>query len=341
MLDFVTIDHAEELDSFVMSHPRCHYMQTSCWGRVKPDWLWQGVLSRDETGKVRGSVALLLHKIRGTHFHMLYAPRGPICDWEDGGTFEELMEGVRQVGKKYHGYLFRMDPQLLPGDDVNRARIEKQGFTITPIDDFSAFQARIVYQLDIAGRTKEEIMAGFCRRTRYDVRFAEKNGVRVEVRGVEALPEFCAMMETTAAHNHFEAKSESYFRRFMEAMGDHARLYMSYKDDLVLSGSIVVQMGGKTWYAYSCSEMNNRKLRGNDLVQWAIICWAVDSGCTLYDFRGVEGFPTEDNPMIGLHRFKQGFGSRLVEFMGQMDLPLRRDWKLIEGAQTLYSKIRR
>lgn len=46
-------------------------------------------------------------------------------------------------------------------------------------------------------------------------------------------------------------------------------------------------------------------------------------GCTLYDFRGVEGQPRPDNPAYGLLRFKQGFDSRFVEYVGQMDLPLR------------------
>ena len=51
MLEFVGIGNSRELDEFVMSHPRCHYMQTSCWGKLKSDWLWQGILSRDDAGK--------------------------------------------------------------------------------------------------------------------------------------------------------------------------------------------------------------------------------------------------------------------------------------------------
>lgn len=341
MLEYVTMEHPEELDAFVMSHPRCHYMQTSYWGKAKPEVEWRGILCRDESGRIRGSAALHLYKIRGTNLHLVYAPRGPICDWEDGETFEELMQGVRQVGKEVHGYLFRMDPQVSPEDQAVRTRIEKQGFTITPYDDFSAFQARIVYQIDIAGRSKEELMAAFAQKTRYNVRLAGKKGVTAKVCGPEALPEFCAMMKTTAAHDNFTPKSQRYFETLLGAMGKYGRLYMAYKDDAAVSGAIAVQMGGKTWYAYGCSEEKHRNLMGSYLNQWEMISWAADAGCSLYDFRGVEGFPTQDNPMAGLHRFKQGFGSHLVEFMGQMDMPLRRDWKLIQGAQELYKRIRR
>ena len=40
MIEFVDIDHAQELDAFVTAHEWSHFMQTSLWGRVKSDWGW-------------------------------------------------------------------------------------------------------------------------------------------------------------------------------------------------------------------------------------------------------------------------------------------------------------
>lgn len=37
MIEFVDIDHAQELDAFVTAHEWSHFMQTSLWGRVKSD----------------------------------------------------------------------------------------------------------------------------------------------------------------------------------------------------------------------------------------------------------------------------------------------------------------
>ncbi|MFR4993950.1 MAG: peptidoglycan bridge formation glycyltransferase FemA/FemB family protein [Oscillospiraceae bacterium] len=42
----------------------------------------------------------------------------------------------------------------------------------------------------------------------------------------------------------------------------------------------------------------------------------------IYDFRGVSGDVSEDNPLYGLFRFKQGFGGDFTEFVGEMDLVL-------------------
>ena len=46
MIEFVDIDHAQELDAFVTAHEWSHFMQTSLWGRVKSDWGWHGILCR-------------------------------------------------------------------------------------------------------------------------------------------------------------------------------------------------------------------------------------------------------------------------------------------------------
>ena len=90
MIEYVDLAHAQELDQFVMSHPNHHFMQTSAWGRVKTDWGWHGIICRDENGKIIGSMALLRHNVHFFKTCMLYAPRGPICDYTDFRTLREL-----------------------------------------------------------------------------------------------------------------------------------------------------------------------------------------------------------------------------------------------------------
>ena len=42
--------------------------------------------------------------------------------------------------------------------------------------------------------------------------------------------------------------------------------------------------------------------------------------CECFDFRGVEGYPTPENPKFGLHRYKQSFGAGFTAYIGQLDL---------------------
>ena len=42
-----------------------------------------------------------------------------------------------------------------------------------------------------------------------------------------------------------------------------------------------------------------------------------------YDFRGVSGDISPENPLYGLYRFKKGFGGEFTEFLGEFDLVLK------------------
>ena len=50
---------------------------------------------------------------------------------------------------------------------------------------------------------------------------------------------------------------------------------------------------------------------------------AIETGRHWFDFRGVEGYPVEENPKYGLHRYKQGFGAQFHAYVGQLDLTTR------------------
>lgn len=70
----------------------------------------------------------------------------------------------------------------------------------------------------------------------------------------------------------------------------------------------------------------------NYLLQWSIICWALERGSRIYDFRGVSGDLSEDNPLYGLYRFKKGFGGEFTEFIGEYDLVLDRRMNFCVGS---------
>lgn len=61
----------------------------------------------------------------------------------------------------------------------------------------------------------------------------------------------------------------------------------------------------------------------NYLLQWEMIRWAIEEKCNIYDFRGVSGDITPDNPLYGLYRFKKRFNGNFVEFLGEYELPLK------------------
>ena len=103
-----------------------------------------------------------------------------------------------------------------------------------------------------------------------------------------------------------------------------AQLFLAYYDDIPLAGAIAFRLGTRAWYVYGASSNEHRNLQASHLMQWEMIKWAKASGCKVYDFRGVSGEVDPNNPLYGLYRFKEGFGTILREYVGEYDYVLNR-----------------
>ena len=175
--------------------------------------------------------------------------------------------------------------------------------------NFEAIQPRYVFRLNVEGKTEDELMAAFHQKWRYNIRLAERKGVTVKICGKEMVPAFADLMLTTGVRDGFVTRQPEYFANMLDNLGEHARLYMAFDPEgTPIAGTLAIHYGDKVWYLYGASSNEHRNLMPNYLLQWRMIQWAVETGCRIYDFRGVSGNVSEDNPLYGLFRFKQGFG---------------------------------
>jgi lipid II:glycine glycyltransferase (peptidoglycan interpeptide bridge formation enzyme) len=320
MIEHLTLDQAGALDEFVAAHPKGHYMQTTRYGRSRPDYQWHGIVLRDENGQIYASMALHARTVRFMGKKMYYAPRGPVFSTPE--AFREIIAAAKDYCRKNKGYLLRIDPAMLAEDTAFRSEAEALGFRFDPRDDYSTFIARKVYITDLEGLTEEELLSKFHSKTRYNIRLAQRRGVTVRDGNLDELEIFRQMMLETASRDGFSAKSVAFYRALLEAFGDDAQLLLAEKDGQILAGAIQLHQGKQSWYVYGCSFNSGREHMPNYLMQWEMIRRAMARGCRVYDFRGVEGDPVPENPHYGLHRFKQGFNSRFVEYAGQLDMTL-------------------
>ncbi|MDQ4063847.1 MAG: peptidoglycan bridge formation glycyltransferase FemA/FemB family protein, partial [Actinomycetota bacterium] len=60
-------------------------------------------------------------------------------------------------------------------------------------------------------------------------------------------------------------------------------------------------------------------------LQWEVMRWAKQRGMTYYDMVGAQKPENmrEDDPALGVYRFKVGFGGEIVDFLGCFDLPIK------------------
>ena len=343
MVEFVTKETLPEYEQFVASHPKGHFMQSFLWSKQKPEWIWEGMFVRGADGKIMGALSVLIRKLPYLPYRLMYAGRGPVCDIRNVETMQELTEGAKQLATRYHAYCLKIDPDVLISDTQFITDMESLGYRLHDSGkNFSGIQPRFVFRLYLNGRDKEEMLASFHSKTRYNIRVAERKGVEVKIAGREAVGDFSRLMLETGVRDGFVVRSAEYFEKILENLGEHARLYMAYSEGVAIAGTLAIHYGDKVWYLYGASSNAHRNLMPNYLLQWSMIQWAVELGARVYDFRGVSGDLSESNPLYGLYRFKKGFNGDFTEFVGEFDYIFSPGiHAMVENGEHLYRKLRK
>ena len=343
MYELITQDTLQEYEAFVQSHPKGNFAQSYLWGKQKPAWIWKAIAVRGEDGAIKGSMAVMIRKMPMVGRTLMYACRGPVCDLDDRETFAQLLEGAKALAKEYKSYVIKIDPDVSSENTAFAEMLRSFGFRSKEGGkNFEAIQPKYVFRLDVAGKTEEEVQAGFHQKWRYNIRVAQKKGVEVKICGQEMIPAFADLMLTTGVRDGFVTRQPEYFAAMLENLGEHCRLYMAFHEGQPIAGTLAIHYGDKVWYLYGASSNEHRNLMPNYLLQWCMIQWAVEKGCRVYDFRGVSGDVSEDNPLYGLYRFKKGFGGDFTEFVGEMDLVLNKPvYTFVEKSTSIFKELRK
>lgn len=340
MIEAVNEKNLNEYESFISQHPRGIMMFSNKWARVKKDWAWEAIICKDENGVIKGSASALIRYIPVVKYALVYCCRGFCCDVDDFNTFDELFEGMKQVAKKHKGYVIKFDPEISIEEKDFAQHIESLGFKkLGGGANFENVQPNFVYCLDIGGKTEDEVFANFTSKTRYNTRLSERKGVTVKICGKDMLPDFCRIMKETGDRDGFTTRPQSYFERIMDCLGDDCRLYMAFLEDKPIAGTIAICFSQTMKYQYGASSNEYRNVMPNNQLQWEMIKWGVESGCSIYDFGGISGdLEDESNPLYGLYRFKRGFNGYVEEFVGEYDYVIN---PLVYKGFNLANKIRK
>ncbi len=341
-MEFLTSEKRKEYEEFLNTHERCNFQQSLEWGKVKESWRNEVVLSTDETGKIIGSISVLIRKIP-IFGNLMYSSRGPVCDIHNKQVISDLTKGLRELAKKEKAFVLKIEPDIKSDDKEFRKIAEEAGFKIK--DDAKNFadeiQPRYVFRLDLKGRTEEQIFENFHSKTRYNIRLASKKGVEIKVGNRDDLKQFHKIMIETGARDGFVIRPLSYFETMFDHLApNHMKLLMAYHDGQAIAGIILIMYGNKTWYLYGASSNSHRNLMPNYLLQWEGIKSAISDGHDMYDFRGVSGVVDESHPQYGLYRFKKGFGAEFTEFIGELYIPFKPFvYKLYKISEKIYKDI--
>ncbi len=303
-------DRERELyNRFVSRHEKGHILQSYEWGEIKSRSNWQPLrLVAEEDGEIKAAISILKRPVPlgGSIF---YAPRGPVVDVKEEALLSFLLAEVKKLAAAHKAICLKVDPDVLADNEDWRRAFERHGFQKASKEaGFEGVQPRFVFRLDIRP-DEETLLANMHQKTRYNLRLAKKKGVAIDDSARrEDLPAFYALLKETAERDRFLIRSYQYFEDMYDYLVPRGmgHLFLGYYEGRMVAGTFLFRFGEKAWYIYGASSNQYRNVMPNYLIQWEMIRWSKERGCTLYDFRGVPGHLTEENPSTAFINSKRG-----------------------------------
>ncbi len=348
---------ADEHRTFLQGQGRASFLQTPAWAAVKSDWRGESI-GWVEGGRLRGAALVLYRRLPRLRPSFAYLPEGPVIDWASDDLAAQLAglaahakgqgafavrigppvacriweartvkQSLAQAGVRH---LRQVEPDLHPAAG-RRVREVLRSAGWQPSPDCAGFgmgQPQHVFQVPLAGRSEQDVLGGMNQMWRRNIARAAREGVRVSTGTRSDLSDFHRVYVETAERDHFTPRPTSYFQRMYDALdADDASaitLYLAHHEDDLVAAALGVQVGDHVWYSYGASTTRKREVRASHSIQWRMLRDALAAGAAVYDLRGITGTLNEDDPHVGLTRFKVGTGGRVVEYVGEWTLPISR-----------------
>ena len=109
-----------------------------------------------------------------------------------------------------------------------------------------------------------------------------------------------------------------------------------------LGGALFLQYGKERTYLFGGSYKEYMHYPSQYLIQWVSIMDAIDDGCNLYNFYGIDGnLNNKNGEMHGVYEFKRGFDGEVREYIGEFDLVVNKPiYYLYKISFTIYKTLK-
>jgi len=290
-----------------------HPLQSYEWGQF-----------REKTGiKVirENSIQLTIHKIPKTPWTIGYFPKGDLPD-------KKMLETLRNIGKREKCIFIQIEPNI---KKISNLKFQISNLGLKP--SAHPLFTKYTFQLDLT-KSEEELLANMHPKTRYNIRVAQKHGVQViEDNSDKAFKEYLRLTQETTKRQAFYAHTQRYHELMWQTLKREtknkklttdeltAHLLLAKYKNKTLAAWVLFIFKDTLYYPYGASSTENKETMASNLIMWEAIKYGKKLGLKKFDMWGALGNePDKNNPWFGFHRFKQGYGPELVEFIGSYDL---------------------
>ena len=339
----------QEWNKIVAPFPGSHLFQTSQWAQVKKAYGWQPMPfvwyghpsdGTPNEGKIVAAAMILKKGISlagvSTKIGIFYSPKGPLLNWSDHVIRRRVLEDLEKFARQHSGIFIKIDPDVILGHGIpaSTRAVENESGKAT-VDDlaqrgwrFSSdqIQFRNTVMVDLSP-SEDEMISRMKQKTRYNIRLASKKGVTVRRGKMEDLPMLYRMYAETSIRDGFVIRSQEYYSKvwseFMAVQSSEisplAVPLIAEVDGEPAAAVFIYHFSGRAYYLYGMSREIHREKMPNHLLQWEAMRYAKSIGCRQYDLWGAPDNFTEEDPMWGVYKFKEGLGGEVVRTLGAWD----------------------
>ena len=256
---------------------------------------------------------LTFHKIPYTNYKIGYLPRSVIPS-------KKVLNELYDYGKKNRVIFIKTEPY-----------VEKSKFQISNLKSISNFKFQISKHplfpewtqiLDLT-KSEDELLKSFHHKTRYNIRLAEKKGVVVkEANNEKGFGEFSKLYFETCKRQKYFGHTPKYLKIIWENLKNNiSHILIAYYDNIPLAAYELFFYNDTLYYVYGGTSELHRNLMASNLLMWETIKLGNKLGATKLDMWGSLP-PNYDSShsWSGFTRFKEGYGTKFVEFVGSYDL---------------------
>jgi lipid II:glycine glycyltransferase (peptidoglycan interpeptide bridge formation enzyme) len=328
LLRSVPVEQQHQWDAFVSASPGGHLLQSWGWGELKASAGWYPLrLALWDMEQQQIVAATQVLRRTTAHFtlpfgYLAYIPKGPVLDWSNPDKSSIVPTFLSQL----HLYLRKQGALALQVEPAHEVGCQASNELARCMDIMhfqlvQAIQPQRTIMLDLTP-DEDILLANMKEKWRYNIRLAERKGVRVRIAETVAdVRNWYSLLQTTSIRDGFGIHTQNYYLRAWQifAPRNQARLFLADYNGQLLAGIFVGLMAKQAIYLYGASSNEQRQLMPNYLLQWEAIRWAKQEGAPTYDFWGIPETDDQSEAMAGVYRFKSGWGGRIVRFPGNYE----------------------
>ena len=297
-----------------------HPLQSWVWGEFRKKTGLEVVrLGRYDKNKLIETAQITIHPIPFTNSTIGYLPKGGIPS-------REILQKLVEVGKQFKCIFIKLEPNV-PKENFG-FRISDFGFNLVPSPH--PLFTKYTFQLDLTPN-EDQLLKNLHSKTRYNIKVAQKHGIVItEDNSDKTFKTYLDLLMETTKRQKFYAHARRYHELMWETLNQNkfgsgqaltAHLLKAIYQGEILVTWILFLLNDTLYYPYGASSNKFRNTMASNLMMWEAIRFGKNHGAKVFDMWGALGpNPSKNDPWYGFHRFKEGYGSHLIEFIGSLDL---------------------